>query len=278
MTNDDIAVTHVGGPTLSIELGGLRFLTDPTFDEPGTYHRPGGSTLTKLTPPAVRADELGAIDVVLLSHDEHADNLDDSGRELLEGVPLVLTTPEAATRLASANQVDDAHVRGLTSWQSVDVAAPDGRTVTVTGVPARHGPEGCEPITGTVTGFVLESAGLPTAYVSGDNASLELVREIADRFAPVGVAVLFAGKVSTALLDGADLTLSSQAAVRAAELLDAQIAVGVHTEGWAHFTEGPDDLRAAFDRAGLGGRLVVPDPGRRQSLGTPETRTVGFGG
>ena len=49
-------------------------------------------------------------------------------------------------------------------------------------MPARHGPVGCEEITGDVSGFVLESAGSPTIYISGDNAAVELVDEIAARF------------------------------------------------------------------------------------------------
>jgi len=30
--SDTIRLTYIGGPTLLIEYGGLRFLTDPTFD------------------------------------------------------------------------------------------------------------------------------------------------------------------------------------------------------------------------------------------------------
>ena len=45
--------------------------------------------------------------------------------------------------------------------------------MTVTGVPARHGPVGCEPVTGDVIGFVLTSDDLPSVHVSGDNAALE---------------------------------------------------------------------------------------------------------
>jgi hypothetical protein len=39
--------------------------------------------LTKLAGPAVSAGEIGPVDVVLVSHDHHADNLDAAGRELL---------------------------------------------------------------------------------------------------------------------------------------------------------------------------------------------------
>jgi hypothetical protein len=92
----------------------------------------------------------------------------------------------------------------------------DGDTLRVAGAPARHGPPGCGPATGPVTGFVLPGDGLPTVYVSGDNASPEHVRAVADHFGRVDVAVLFAGGAGTRLLDGAYLTLTSAQAARAA--------------------------------------------------------------
>ena len=52
----------------------------------------------------------------------------------------------------------------------------------MTAVPAEHGPPGLGEITGPVTGFVVSGADVPTVYVSGDNASLDAVREVADRF------------------------------------------------------------------------------------------------
>ena len=39
-------ITLIGGPTALIEIGEFRFLTDPTFDEPGEYRLPQ-ATLTK---------------------------------------------------------------------------------------------------------------------------------------------------------------------------------------------------------------------------------------
>ena len=69
----------VGGPTAVLEYAGLRWLTDPAFSPPGDYE--GG--LRKTTGPAVAADDVGAIDVVLLSHDHHSDNLDPEGRVFL---------------------------------------------------------------------------------------------------------------------------------------------------------------------------------------------------
>ncbi|NYI07538.1 L-ascorbate metabolism protein UlaG (beta-lactamase superfamily) [Allostreptomyces psammosilenae] len=249
-TDERVLVRTFGGPTALIQYGGLRFLTDPTFDAPGEYPAGGGRVLTKTAPASGTPDDLGRVDAVLLSHDEHADNLDHSGRALLADVPLTLTTPSGAGRLGGT-------ARGLADWEAVELERPGGGTVTVTGVPALHGPEGCEPTTGDVVGFVLTGDGLPTVYVSGDNASLDRVRRIAERFDPVDTAVLFAGAVRTGVLDNALLTLDSAETAEAAAILGARRIVPVHYEGWAHFTEGRDALVDAFTAAGLIDRVEL---------------------
>lgn len=70
MANFQTTLTLIGGPTVLIELGGLRLLTDPTFDEPGKYEA-RGIVLEKKSGPALSADQLGVFDAVLLSHDQH---------------------------------------------------------------------------------------------------------------------------------------------------------------------------------------------------------------
>ncbi|MET9880801.1 MBL fold metallo-hydrolase [Actinacidiphila glaucinigra] len=251
-STDPFPVRTYGGPTASFEYGGLRFLTDPTFDGPGDYGRPGRPILTKTAPSTGSPADIGPIDVVLLSHDEHADNLDTSGRALLADVPLTLTTPSGGERLGQK-------AKGLADWETVELERPGGGTVTVTAVPAVHGPgprEEVEPFTGQVVGFVLTGEGLPTVYVSGDNASLDAVKEIAGRFAPVDTAILFAGAPRFPMLfDGNLIVLDSAQAAEAARILGAGRVVPVHHDSWAHFTEGREDLEAAFASAGLAGRL-----------------------
>jgi L-ascorbate metabolism protein UlaG (beta-lactamase superfamily) len=258
-----VRIQLVGGPTAVLEVGGLRLVTDPTFDPPGDYPRPGGSMLVKLAPPAVTLDEVGWADAVLLSHDQHADNLDRAGRIFLAKVPLTLTTSSGATRLAE----DGITVRGMAPWQHIDLPRGGREPLRVTAVPARHGPEGCEPISGEVTGFVLTAPDLPTIYVSGDNAWLGAVEQVAARFAPVAIAVLFAGAARVVgRFDGALLTLDSDLSAEAARVLGARSVVPVHYTGWSHFTEGGPDLRTAFDRAGLADRLVLLAPGETADL------------
>ncbi len=64
-----VRLTHIGGPTLLIEAGGWRLLTDPAFDPPGRRYAFGwGTSSVKTTGPAVRVEELGRVDAVLLTH------------------------------------------------------------------------------------------------------------------------------------------------------------------------------------------------------------------
>ena len=103
--------------------------------------------------------------------------------------------------------------------------------------------------------------------MSGDNASVEVVRTIAERLGPIDVAVLFAGGVRIPQrFDGAYLTLSAERAAEAGRILGARAVVPVHFEGWAHFTQGSAELREAFEAAGIGDRLVVPERGASVSV------------
>ena len=109
-----ITITLIGGPTVLIELDGFRLLTDPTFDAPGAYQLPHVK-LEKLTGPAFGVDKVGEIDAVLLSHDQHSDNLDNSGRDFLRNAKRVLTTEAGAKRLGG-------HAEGLAPWAPTEPA------------------------------------------------------------------------------------------------------------------------------------------------------------
>jgi L-ascorbate metabolism protein UlaG (beta-lactamase superfamily) len=111
-------ITHIGGPTVLIEVGGWRLLTDPTFDAPGRKYRFGwGTGSQKLAGPAIAAADLGPIDAVLLTHDHHEDNLDPAGRALLPAAGVVVTTVAGAQRLGG-------EARGLEDWATTRLEAP----------------------------------------------------------------------------------------------------------------------------------------------------------
>lgn len=243
-------VTYIGGPTALVEYAGLRILLDPTFDEPRNYPE---HDLDKTFGPGIPASAVEPVDLVLLSHHGHADNLDDSGREVSLRSPLVLSLPEAAEELG-------APVVGLEPWQEHHAGE-----VTVTALPGRHGPRVLASRIGPVTSFLLTAPGEPSLYVSGDNSSLALVHQHAARFGPVDIAILFAGAARVSPLPVA-LTLTSKKAADAARMLGARRVVGVHVEDWAHFSESRADLEKAFADAGLDELLVDTPRGVRVAV------------
>ena len=240
------AITLIGGPTALLEYAGLRIITDPTFDPPREYVEAGDTTLVKTVGPAILRKDLGRVDLVLLSHHEHKDNLDYEGLELLAGGTLTLSTAKAANDLFGGGVV------GLDAFESYEIPFGDSAdfSITVTAVPALHGPPGSEPLVGPVIGFILQAPGHPTIYASGDNASLPLVEQISESFPQIDVAILFAGAARVPDITG-QLTLTSADAVAAARILGAPIVVGLHTEDWEHFSETRADLTAAFAGTGL---------------------------
>ncbi len=75
---------------------------------------------------------------------------------------------------------------------------------------------------------------LPTVYVSGDNASIRTVAEIARRISGIDAAILHAGaaRVRTKFRDRA-LSLDSIRAAAAAAILDPALVIQAHYDGWA---------------------------------------------
>lgn len=250
------SITVVGGPTAVIDLAGLRIVIDPTFDAAGTDQ----GYLTKTEGPALSAEEVGPADLVLISHEAHPDNLDSSGRDYALSAGRLICGTAAAPLLGE-------RATGLAPWQSTTVEAPDG-AVVVTAVPAVHGPEDAERtaegfVNCEVLGFVLAGEGLPTIYLSGDNASVRAVAQIADRFPTIDWAVINIGAARVATrFEGRALSMTSQRAAAAAQILAPAKVIPAHYTGWAHFSEGASPIRPAFEDAGVGGLLRLVEHGR----------------
>lgn len=247
-----IRATYIGGPTALIEVDGVRFLTDPTFDPAGTSYETPVYTLRKTQGPALSVEALGPVDAVLLSHDHHFDNLDRAGKTLLSRAARTLVPTAGAERLGG-------NATGLVPWQTVDVVGGNGQHVPVIATPARHGPAGGDR--GPVVGFLLAS----TVYVSGDTVWYEGVEEVARR-ADVRVAFLFMGAARVKEVGPAHLTMTADDAVHAARAMPNAAIVPLHYEGWEHFSEGQSVIEPAFAAAGLETRLRWLVPGQPTSL------------
>ncbi len=232
-----VSVTHIGGPTVLIEIGGWRLLTDPTFDPPGGDYRFGwGTGSTKLAGPAIQPAELGRIDAVLLTHDHHEDNLDPAGRALLPSASSVITTVAGSRRLGERSI-------GLEPWATTALVHPDRPTIEITATPCRHGPPLSRPIVGDVIGFALAWEGQDDGvlWVSGDTVLYPGVLEVADRLR-VDTALLHLGGVRFPITGPVRYTLTAREAVELCTRLRPRQAIPIHYEGWKHFRQGREEI------------------------------------
>jgi L-ascorbate metabolism protein UlaG (beta-lactamase superfamily) len=282
-------ITYLGTATLAIELGDTRLLTDPVFDPAGTRYDFGPwyaprswfeSEKTYATPAAPEA--LGDFDAVLVSHDQHADNLDLAGRRLLADearARRVVTTQPGARRLARAPAAgpggDDAPGQGLGLGERVVGLAPGGTTrvgdVSIRATVARHGPP-LLPQVDEVIGFLVDVPRGPRIWISGDTVLFPALQETLAAIAAeraVDVAIVHCGAVGFPRvpgLSGSRFTFDGHEAAAACRALDAGLVLPVHRSGWAHFRQPEGELLDIFDRAGLGKRTRLIGLGDTISL------------
>ena len=225
-------------------------MTDPTLDQPGIYHS-GVLVHEKLSGPA--NVDIGKIDIVLLSHDQHFDNLDYGGRELLKKVPKTYTTMAAAQRLQGTTI-------GLPTWQMDAVRAPDGTEILITSTPARHGPAAIESLQGDVTGFLLTVKGPHDLeiYITGDTTYYEGVAEVAHRYHPQFV-FLFAGAAQ--VRGPFNVTMGTNDAMDTAIAFPNATIIPLHYEGWKHYTQNEKDLKESYEVLGIDQRLRILEGG-----------------
>jgi L-ascorbate metabolism protein UlaG (beta-lactamase superfamily) len=261
MISRETKVHYIGTATALLEIGGLRLLTDPAFDPAGTIYTTPVYTLHKLQPPSITVEQLGPIDYVLLSHDHHLDNLDRTGMKMLTKAGEVITTPAGAERLnTQGSRLGDdpapkgIHAVGLPNWATVEIPTKDGRILTITGTPCRHGPAGGDR--GPVTGFVINFKGETKngIYITGDTVWYEGVEEVGKRF-DIGLLLLFIGAARLAAVGPAPLTMTVEDSLLAARLFDHADIVPLHFEGWEHFSQGRDEIIREYTAAGMADRL-----------------------
>lgn len=254
----EVTITYVGTATSILEIDGITFLTDPYFSPEGTEWDVGIATLASHYTPALALQDLPPIDAVLLSHEDHPDNLDDLGRRLLDG-RRVLTTVDGAEKLGPKPGV-----KGLKPWETTFLQI-GGKKFEVTSTPCQHLPGG------ECAGFILTTAdfgttgGLPNAiYFSGDTTYMEELAAIRDKF-HISLALLNMG-AATVVLPGTEepllITMDGKQATRLFRDIGADMVIPMHYEGWDHFKEGKKQLTAVFEEEGITNHISWLEPGK----------------
>lgn len=252
-----VTITHIDTACVLININGYKILTDPTLNKkdgwfPQYVSKPLAFSKKYLN-PALTPSEIGEVDLVLLSHDHHKDNLDETGRNFIKTVPLVLSTTDAVHRLKDTNTI------GLENWEEYSIKDERVNGLKITAIPAQHtNIKRLDKMMGKVLGFTIEwnNQEKGCMYISGDTVLFEGIYELAKR-KKVDVAILHLGAGAFPYLKkNLRVTMNGEEAIETTKLLNANTIIPIHYQGWWHFKQSVPSLLNEIKNSDVSDRFI----------------------
>lgn len=239
-----VTITHIDTACILLDINGFKILTDPTLDKKDRFFPQYVSSplafSKKYFDPALSPSEIGKVDLVLLSHDHHSDNLDRNGRAFIKTVKAVLSTKDAVRRLKNHNTI------GLDNWDEYIVETEKVKGLKITAIPAQHtNIKRLDNIMGKVIGFAIEWEEQKEGciYISGDTVLFEGIHELNQR-KKVDIAILHLGAGAFPYLKkNLRVTMNGEEAIETTKLLNPNVVIPIHYEGWWHFKQSVKSLK-----------------------------------
>ncbi|WP_344467158.1 MBL fold metallo-hydrolase [Kitasatospora kazusensis] len=248
-----LRLTWLGHATVLAELDGRRVLFDPVWSErcsPFAWTGP-----KRLHPVPIRLDELGPVDVVVISHD-HYDHLDMPTVRTLLGTGAVFAVPLGVGAHLEHWGVPAGRIVELDWWESGVIGG-----LTLTATPARHY---CSRGPRTSTHLLWASwvvAGPEhRVFHSGDTGYFPGFAEIGGRLGPFDATMMQIGAYSDFW---PEVHMTPEEGVRAHLDLGGEVLLPIH---WCTFNLAPHPWEEPAERSvaaaqALAATLAVPRPG-----------------
>ncbi|WP_310554817.1 MBL fold metallo-hydrolase [Flavobacterium sp.] len=262
----EIEITYIDTACVIININGFRIITDPALDNktgflPKLVGKP--FIFSKKTMNPLLGELNTNIDLALISHDHHGDNLDNSGKKLLENVPTILSTKGAERRLQRLKVI------GLNPWETYNVHTPLVKGLKITAVPAQHtNIKRLLYAVGHVIGFVIEWDNQENGalYISGDTVLFEGIYEISKKF-KINTAILHLGAGAFPYLKPKlRVTMNAEEAIQTAEILSCEQVIPIHYEGWWHFKEPVQKMQNEINESSIKDKTIWLKRGVKQTI------------
>ncbi len=258
------SIFFIGTATVLIRYRGFTILTDPNFLHRGdTVHLGYGLRSQRRTEPAIGFEELPDVDLVLLSH-MHEDHFDRLVEKRLDRRMPIVSTPHSTLVLKRKGFLS---THALSTWDRFEVRKGASR-MTITAMPAKHGPSVVSSLLPPVMGSMLElDRGDGTTfrlYVSGDTMIHEQLREVPKRYPDIDLALLHLG--GTRVL-GILVTMDAKEGLEALRLIDPKEAIPIHYDDYTVFKSPLSDFQEAVEAAGLSSRVTYMERGDTHQFG-----------
>jgi L-ascorbate metabolism protein UlaG (beta-lactamase superfamily) len=267
---ESVTVSWIGHSTVLIDLFGLRIVTDPVFEEKVGVRVAGAVTIgpKRHTAAALSAEDVGEVDLILLSH-AHLDHMDLPSLRKLASPKTRVVTARGTSRLLKGMAFQD--VQELGGKDSLQL---DG--LCITAVPVRHwGARFPWNKEYEWTGYLIEYRGV-RLFFAGDTAYTPTFRELRE-YGEIDLAMLPIGAYAPDSYQRAHCTPEQAWQM----FLDsgARLLVPIHWDTFVLSREPVEEpmqrlLRAAGEQAE---RIVIREHGETFRLSTAEWRQVARG-
>ena len=241
----------VRNATAIIRYGGRTLLLDPFLSPAGALPafnntpNPRPNPLVELPMPA--AQIVAGIDATLLTH-PHVDHWDPVARELLPKDGAIFVQPADQERVTKAGFTAVRAVESTLTWEGITISRTGGQ----------HGRGDIGQRMGTVSGYVLARAGLPTVYIAGDTIWCPEVAEAIRVHSP-HVIVVNAGAAQ--FLDGGLIIMGLDDVVEVCRAAPRATVIAVHLEAVNHCLLTRAELREGLRRADVRSTVRIPRDG-----------------
>lgn len=252
-----VTITHIDTACVLLDINGYKILTDPTLNnKDGFLPQYVSSPLAfskKYIDPALSNEEIGKVDLVLLSHDHHSDNLDKNGKKFIKTVPVVLSTTDAVRRLKNENTI------GLENWEEYKINDVRVKGLKITAIPAQHtNIKRLDKLMGKVLGFTIEWEGQENGciYISGDTVLFDGIYQLALK-KKVDIAILHLGAGAFPYLKrNLRVTMNGEEAIATSKLLNANVLIPIHYDGWWHFKQSAKSLKNEIEKSDQNSKFI----------------------
>lgn len=243
-------VQQIRHATMLIDIKGNLILVDPMFSKAGKMAAvpdvPNGSNNPLVELP-VEPAALTNSDAIIVTH-THRDHFDDAAINLLPHNSLLFCQPSDEQKIKDAGFLNVEAIGQSLEWKGITITRTEGQ-------------HGCGIIgqkMGPVSGFMIETNGEPSLYITGDTIWCPEVQGVLEKHHPQ-IIICFSGEARFS--SGTHITMSKDDIHNVCSHAPSSRVIVTHLEAWNHCSLTRRELQKYINENSLDAQVYIPIDG-----------------